>query len=200
MADPPEFDSEIELPWPRPGDQVFAPGGDWQMNASVNWGGGWGLYAIGYKNAGDVLVERVAEDRGEADALVYPIVFCYRQYLELILKSVLLEARKYYDIEEPFQSVHSLLAAWRPLRILLERRWPGKPEDPDAVEANLEQIDAVDAGSFAFRYATTKQGDPSLPQEMQRIDLRNLAEVVARIGTFLESCEIALSIEREVSE
>jgi hypothetical protein len=170
------------------------------MSASVNWGGGWSLYAVGYKNAGDVLVERVAEDRGEADALVYPIVFCYRQYLELTLKYVLLEARAYYDIEEPFEAVHSLLAIWRPLRKLLERRWPDSPADPDAVEDNFGQFDAIDAGSFAFRYATTKHGGPSLPAEMQHIDLRNLAEVVARNGTFLESCATALSVEREVAE
>ena len=102
-----DFDENVELPWPRPGDEVFASGEDWSMNASVNWGGGWGLYAIGYKNAGDVLVERVVEDRGEADALVYPIVFCYRQYLELTLKGVLVEARRYYEIDEDFAKDHS---------------------------------------------------------------------------------------------
>ena len=32
---------------------------------------------------------RVAGDRGEADALVYPIVLCFRQYLELVLKDTL---------------------------------------------------------------------------------------------------------------
>jgi hypothetical protein len=99
-----EFDEERELPWPRSGDHVFISGDDWWMNACVNWGGGWTLYAIGYRNAGDVLVERVEQDRGEADALVYPIVFCYRQYLELMLKDTLMEARRYCRIEEPFDA------------------------------------------------------------------------------------------------
>jgi hypothetical protein len=54
------------------------------MNACLNWGGGL-VYALGYRTAADALIERVAGM--DQDALVYPIVFCYRQYLELLLKS-----------------------------------------------------------------------------------------------------------------
>jgi len=194
------FDEGRELPWPRAGDHVFASGDDWQMNACVNWGGGWSLYSIGYQRAGDCLVEQVAKDRGDADVLVYPIVFCYRQYLELMLKHVLIAARRSYGIEKPFKNLHPLLLPWAPLRELLERRWPDKPDELDAVENNLRQFDEVDEGSLAFRYATTKDGESSLPAKMQHINLRNLAEVVERIGTFLESCYSALSIEREAAE
>jgi len=196
----PDFGEDIELPWPRSGDEVFASADDWQMNANVNWGGGWGLYSVGYKEAGDLLVEDVAVNRGMADALVYPIVFSYRQYLELTLKDVLMKARRYYEIDKPFKNEHSLLLPWRPLRELLERRWPERPDELEAVEENLCQFDAVDSGSFAFRYATTKAGAPSLPEGMQHINLRNLSEVVARIGTFLESCATALDVEREAAE
>jgi hypothetical protein len=191
---------EIELPWPRQGDKVFMFAEDWWMNACVNWGGGWTLYAIGYRKAGDVLVERVADDRGEADALVYPIVFCYRQYLELTLKDTLIEARRYFGVDKPFDAEHSLLHHWKPLRLLLEKRWPDHPEELKAVEENLRQFDEVDRGSFAFRYSVTKSGDPSLPEEMQHINLRNLKEVVERIGTFLEASSTGLSVEREAAE
>jgi hypothetical protein len=195
-----EFDQERELPWPRVGDQVFISGEDWWMNACVNWGGGWTLYAIGYRNAGDALVERVEQDRGEADALVYPIVFCYRQYLELMLKDTLMEAHLYHGIDEPFDAKHPLLHHWKPLRPLLEKRWPGDPEPLDAVEEILRQFDEVDEGSFAFRYSVTRQGAPSLPDEMQHINLRNLNEVVQRLGTFLEACATGLRTEREAAE
>jgi hypothetical protein len=49
------------------------------MNACVNWGGGWVLYSMGYKRAGDLLVQHVSANRGDADTLVYPIVFINRQ-------------------------------------------------------------------------------------------------------------------------
>jgi hypothetical protein len=196
----PDFEDDRELPWPREGDEVFVAADDWWMNACVNWGGGWLLYAFGYRNAAEALVARVAEDRGEADALVYPIVFCFRQYLELLLKDTLREARRYHGIDDSFDHQHSLLHHWRPLRPLLEERWPGHPGPLDAVEDNLTQIDAVDRGSFAFRYAITTRGDQSLPGELQRINLRNLKEVVERIGTFLESCGGAMRYEQEAAE
>lgn len=196
----PDFADGIDIPWPRPGDEIFGAGDDWQMNARVNWGGGWTLYAIGYRNAGDALVERVAQDRGEADTLVYPIVFCYRQYLELLLKDTLVEARRYYEIDKVFDNTHPLMDHWQPLRDLLEIRWPSDPEPLNAVEDNLRQFDEVDEGSYAFRYATSRRGEPSLPDEMRHINLRNLAEVVARLGTFLEACGTGLSAEREAAE
>ena len=80
------LEGEREMPWPRAGDQLFVAASDWWMNASVNLGSGNLLIATGYQRGGDLLVETVASNRHEADALVYPIVFCYRQYLELLLK------------------------------------------------------------------------------------------------------------------
>lgn len=170
------------------------------MSARVNWGRGWDSYALGYKTASDILVEHVEETGQLIDALVYPIVFNYRQYLELLLKDVLMEARRYFDIDPSFEKGHALLPLWRHLRELIERRWPDEPEELDAVEENLRQIDAVDRGSFAFRYATDLDGASSLPGEMEYIDLQNLSEVVGRIGTFLEACATALSAEREAAE
>lgn len=196
----PEFDEETEIPWPRAGDQVFASSDNRWMNARVNWGGGWDSYALGYKTAGDILVEHIEETGHHIDALVYPIVFNYRQYLELMLKDVLMEARRYFDLEPSLEKGHALLSLWHPLRELIERRWPDEPEELDAVQENLRQIDVVDRGSYAFRYATDPKGDPSLPGEMEYIDLQNLSEVVGRIGTFLEACATALSAEREASE
>lgn len=190
---------ETELPWPQPGDEVFAEAADWQMNACLNWGGGL-MYALGYRTGADALIERVAETGMDQDALVYPIVFCYRQYLELLLKDVIVEARKYYDVDEPVRQTHPLHPLWQDLRPLLERRWPDDSRELDAVEDALRQFDAVDRQSFAFRYPRTKKGDPSLPRDMLRINLRNLAEVVARVGTYLEACNDALHEERHAAD
>ena len=75
----------------------------------------------------------------------------------------------------------------------------GIPGDLNAVEGALRQFDAIDQGSYAFRYATTPKGRPSLPDEFPEVNLRNLGEVVERIGTFLESCATALMEERDAA-
>ena len=41
-------------------------------------------YIDSYKTAADELVEK----SGAEDLLVFPVVFCYRQYLELVLKTI----------------------------------------------------------------------------------------------------------------
>ena len=45
--------------------------------------------AEGYKRAADLLIERAKESTQLRNMLVYPIVFCYRHYLELTLKAML---------------------------------------------------------------------------------------------------------------
>lgn len=194
--------SKMELPWPRPGDEVFSEAEDQWMNAHVNWAMGSAFYAIGYKTAGDVLVEHVDRTNYDADSLVYPVVFCYRQYLELTLKELLAEARRYFYIEDEGPDGHPLLLVWWPLRKLLAQRWSDSDAstEMDAVEDALRQFDTVDRGSFAFRYATKKNGEASLPRELQRINLRNLSEVVGRIGTYLEACHTVLSEERAAAD
>jgi len=119
----PDFGEEVELPWPRAGDELFAPADDVWLNAHIGAFRG-DSYTIGYKAAGDVLVDHVAQHEIEADTLVFPIVFCYRQYLELLLKGVLSDARKYYEIENVALVSHSLMVPWEDLRTLLTRRWP----------------------------------------------------------------------------
>jgi len=198
------FDEDIELPWPRPGDVLFAEAADWWMNACVNYGGGL-MYAIGYRRAGDALVERVAETCSEQDFLVYPIVFCYRQYLELMLKADLREARAALGESPPKAKRdplddHPLMPLWQQLRPLIERRWPDGGPEPDHVEDALRQFDTVDRRSFAFRYPTGKKGERSLPEHMLRINLRNLAEVVARIGAFLEGTLDAFDPDRQAAD
>ncbi|MCT4563660.1 MAG: hypothetical protein N4A68_05005 [Maledivibacter sp.] len=61
---------------------------------------GWGeedaqfyVYSEGYKKSGDILIEQGLKnnDHNLKDKLVFPIIFSYRQYLELIMKHLFLE-------------------------------------------------------------------------------------------------------------
>lgn len=199
MRELPNFGDEVELPWPRADDELFAPAEDVWLNAHIGAFRG-DSYTIGYKAAGDALVEHVARHEIDADTLVFPIVFCYRQYLELLLKGMLADARTYYSIDAAAPIGHSLLVLWEPLRVLFTRRWPDASGDLDAVEDSLRQFDAVDRGSYAFRYATTPTGEMSLPVEFKQINLRNLGEVVERIGVFLDSSATVLIEEHGAAD
>jgi hypothetical protein len=194
-------DEANEVPWPRSADHVFAAPPDRRMYACLNWGGGSGLYTAGYKRAGDALVDEAARDRVDNDILVYPIVFCYRQYLELLLKGLLAETSLYMDLAEPVKAAHPLLPLWEPLRVRLRELAGDEGDDLATADDVLAWFDSVDRGSYAFRYATTPQGQPSFPEKRLRIiNLRDLAEVVSRVGVFLERHYDQISGAREARD
>ncbi len=58
-----DLDSLIEMPaLPSAEDKLFTTAEDWWNNACLNFsGGGWSAYAIGYKDAADILVATVDE-------------------------------------------------------------------------------------------------------------------------------------------
>ena len=185
--------------WPHDVDGVLGTTRDWRTNASVN-GGGDTLYIDGYKTAADTLVNHVARDRYASDTLVYPIVFSYRQYLELLLKALLAEARERSSIDEPIPAKHQLPVIWQPLRALLEQSWPDIDAELAAVDDVVGQLDRVDPASIAFRYPTTTRGERSLAPKLILINLRDLASLVARAGRFLEGCYEQLSGERDARD
>ena len=71
------------------------------------------LAASGYKDAADLLVDSLHE-KGRNDALVFPIVFCYRHYVGLRLKA-LAESARWFTGEE-FKHTHNLVTLWTPVK------------------------------------------------------------------------------------
>ncbi|MGE4425805.1 MAG: hypothetical protein AB7G37_05050 [Solirubrobacteraceae bacterium] len=191
-----EETEDEEFPWPRAGDVLFQAADDWVYNGLVwNFLDGT-VHAAGFKEAADALVARIGERDRSHEFLVYPIVFCYRHYLELSLKNCLRTAQRYFELgdDSAIKKVlgwHSLVEIWKQLRPLLEFRWPDKPGDPDAVEHVLGQFDDVDERSDAFRYPINKNGEPSLGGTLREhgIDVRNVHDVVTRVGAFLEAAD-----------
>jgi hypothetical protein len=186
------------IPWPRKGDQLFKADVDWWHNACLNYlHDDWTLYSEGYKRAGDLLVEHMKESRSYQDFLVYPIVFLYRQYIELRLKELIRDGNQLIDNPKKFPKHHKIDELWKHCRRILEKVWPeGPAEDLDAVEECIHQFSEKDPTSMAFRYPTDKNGNRSLPS-LSHINLRNLSEVMARISSLLDGTSMAISVYLE---
>jgi hypothetical protein len=186
--------TDIEFPLPRKGDQLFASGEDWYHNACINYmplDWQWDSYAEGYKLAADILVGHVMETQADQDDLVYPIVFLYRQYLELRLKELILVSGRLLDRDQTVPPHHDLLGLWRRVRPNLETVWPQETEHLDAIEEKIKEFCKADAGSFAFRYPVDRGGKPALP-DIHHINLRQLKEVISGVSTILEGSSIGM--------
>lgn len=117
----------------------------------------WDAYAEGYLRAGHALVEHLLHTKGfDQDFLIYPIVFLYRQYLELRLKELLRTGKVLLDqsLREKEAWGHDILSLWKSARPLLEQVWPESSHEGwhDLAEARIAELAAADPDSMAFRY------------------------------------------------
>ena len=137
------------IPSVDPYDKVVAPN--------------WILYIEGYKNAADHLVDCAVESY-PAGMAVYPIVFLYRQYIELQLKDMLQMLYKYHTLPCRIPITHDLIQIWHKVRHLVERIdksfWG--IEHYDHIEARIREFALIDKGSFSFRYPLDAEGNLSL--------------------------------------
>jgi hypothetical protein len=136
-------------------------GADWRLNAALMHGYGdrWLAYAIGYKRAADILVSSVAETGRHQDVLVYPVVFLYRQYLELTLKNLIRKSRMLLDDGHANDDLdsHDLRKYWEITHKLLVRLADGKASRRLVrVERLIDELCRHDPASFSFRYPVSK--------------------------------------------
>lgn len=164
------------------------PDPHWYLNACLSPGGGdWDIYAIGYKRAGDILVQYVVDNKCDQDFLVYPIIFLYRQYLELRLKEIIFISSWLLGQGARIPKIHNLVSLWRQARAGIEEVWPDKEtrKHLNALEARLKELCDVDSGSYAFRYPEDKEGGATLTG-LEHINLKQVSDVVQGMSHVLD--------------
>lgn len=142
----------------------------------------------GFREAGDLLVMEGTGDPYRAQNLLYPVVFNYRQALELQLKYFLMAYGPLVG-ERPDFGKHGLKELWTKCKsVFLRLEGRDEPSDPDAflaVESYIAEFDAVDPGSYSFRFAHDTKGG-AIRLAISAIDLSNLRKVMASLYEFLE--------------
>lgn len=176
-----------ELPEPPSiEDDLFSTQEDWWNNARINWSPStWDLYASGFKEAADTLVDKVEKRELTQDTIVYPTLFLYRQYIELKLKIVIQALRKLQGVGSEFPKGHNIANLWTDAEKLIIKNFPENSKTALIETGRLiQEFSNVDPKSTAFRYPVDNSGDPSLPG-MTHINLRNVRDVMAKIAMLL---------------
>ena len=171
------------------GVPLFRPGVDEPCMATVYPSDDF--RALGFKSAADKLVNIAENELGCADYLVYPVLYSYRMYIELRLKTIIEGATGIS------KTGHPLVDLWEEAKPIMKRssQWFDDHELA-AVEEKIKEFDKFDPKSDAWRYAKTIKGEPTL-QGIQTIDLKHLKQVMDSLSTSFEGSYTAIFEDRQ---
>jgi hypothetical protein len=185
---------------PKEGAKIFDPTRDdhWQYGTSLHIPGTdrWDAYAMGFKQLADSGVEAVGDRRNRRetiypDAIVFAVMFNYRQYLEVRMKGLILAAEQLLNVRgAPRPFGHNLGDLWARLRPLLDQIWPGV-EYYDTIEHQIAEFGAVDPGGEAFRYPVDRAGQPVLTN-VRGINLMHVKEIIDGIDSVFDGSDTGI--------
>jgi hypothetical protein len=184
--------TEPDFNWPKKGDRAFRPSvpsaDRARLEAFVM--PDEGMYLVGFKRAGDMIVAAAQADDQNPDDLFFPVAYLYRHHLELMLKDLVNLGIRLGSLCgcEYILGGHNLQELWNKAKQLIKEAWPDPPgEDFKAAEKMIGEFHKLDPTGQAFRFACDKRGNPHLKNAPQRIDLINLKSAVDSLSTFLDA-------------
>jgi hypothetical protein len=195
---------EWDTSWPEKGDKLFISDPNSWHNAHIYYrGDDWHQYITGYKRAGDILITHAKDTMSNQDYIVLPVVFLYRQYLELQLKQLIRDGRALLDQSPEFPKTHDLGKLWNECSQVLSQVFLEDTDDETSTEIRddslairecIEQFASIDPTSMAFRYPVGKEGEVLLPDDARVINLSNLADVINKIANYLDGAATGISV------
>lgn len=193
----------LPSPWPHLSDEPFREAPEYAENVQIDalpiYGGVGRAYVQGYKDAADKLVETVVATETNRDIFLIPIVYLYRHYLELQLKTMLREARDagvsalsgMTDKQLSTEPGHNLDVLRESVRQFIEELWPDElRDDLSKVARIVQRFHEFDKTGQRFRYAFDKTGQHfiyagDLTHMPRLIDLKHLKSVMDSVDIYL---------------
>jgi hypothetical protein len=190
----PETEHNEMAAFPGAADKMFEFVANAQVPPSLfSKGQDWYFYINGYKDAADLLVSHAAE--GDPRKLLYPILFLYRQHLELAFKDFIRDCRRSLGWQEAFPKTHRIDELWRLCVGLLHELSPGTTDNDEVKHTTrlIAEFCTVDPTSEAFRYPEGKDGSPA-PFDV-KINLTTVKEIVGKISLLLDCISTHVSTQ-----
>ena len=146
------------------------------------------LYSEGYREAGNKLYDYCVENNFFANTLVYPLIYNYRQFLELRLKELILMGHTYIETDGDFPDERSLTKLWNIYRneLLPQIDSTIEKDTLDNVEKLINELNSIDPKSMSFRYPVTKGPNRENSIKMPTIDLENFRNSMNKLMYFFD--------------
>jgi hypothetical protein len=117
------------------------------------------------------------------DLYLYPIMFCYRQYLELVLKNICYKNMNTVSYQNFISTAsHNLSIVWNNAKQILASQLEN--EQIDFINDAVMFFDKLDPSSFAFRYERDKKLNRSIKQDLS-INTKHLKKCMDEVDLYL---------------
>lgn len=199
-----------DFPWPKESDRVFAQRPKAKPSQST---GSLEFdeilesmrpdpdyyYRAGYYEAAQVLATELSES--EHSDLYYPMLYCFRHYVELSLKSLLKSYAKLVDeeVRGNFVKTHALMKLWNEVNRVMDKAAREDRKDDGTlkvVERSLNDLHQVDCSSQTFRYATDTSGK-TMQERLAPVDLAQFTTTMKSLHSFFEGCQAQADVWQE---
>lgn len=177
---------------------ALAPSEEFQHNAYPETSySSWDLRAQGFKYAAERLIDAWPEfSFHQKNVLIYPILFNFRMYIELILKDILREDAKAVNGVGAKQVKHYLTPLWNTCcEVIRRRKLPVNQSEISYVDSYIKELDKIDPKSEAFRYPSRLDGTLWFQETPSPISLANLQMVMFGVAELLERVSNLLYID-----
>ncbi|MEZ9006059.1 hypothetical protein AB6E26_25730 [Vibrio splendidus] len=171
-------------------EPLFKSDSDWHNNACLNYHPDMSHgYINGYRLAADSLVLQVNETGRNQDYLVYPIVFLYRQHIELLLKNMVSNGRQFLDQKGSYPKHHKIDELWKTVKGILRKVFDCSIDKKFAlVEHVVNELAHADPDSMSFRYSSDRNGKGST-DGIFYINLRHLGQMINETSEELDAAD-----------
>jgi hypothetical protein len=188
---------DLDAPWPKDGARLFVESA-WAYDAHVVCDPGERFYRLpmGYKRAGDLLVDQAATDVVDRSNIIYAALFCYRQSIELFLKRLIDEFGKGKEYSPRY--THELNILWERFMCIANERSRGETLGLSAAQKLVAEMHEADQKSDGFRFATGRDEAPFKFGD-RGIDLANLREVMEGLENFFECAYLDFSHQDDIA-
>lgn len=186
---------EFESRWPRDDDRLFVEG-TWAYDASVICDPAERSYRMpmGYKRAGDILIDQARSDVADRPNVIYAALFCYRQSMELFLKVLIEEF--WVKPRKLSTNTHDLSVLWDRFMSIVDERGRGDEIGLSAARELVMEMHQADRKADGFRFPTGIDGKPFLFGDTP-IDLDNIRAVMQGLQNLFEGIYAAFTHEDE---
>lgn len=188
--------------WPAPADDLRASGGNAREHAFLRWWPGNRGRTIGFRRAAEILAESMLAgiDHRDMDTVAFPYLNCWRHYIELQLKHLIVRCQTLLGKPVQRRGGHNIEQLWSELAPLLTAAYPDEELlDRRVVGRLITQLTMLDPDNQEFRYAQRRDGTSTLA-DVPPLDIVNFHDAMLGVANYLEAIDIAIDYDEDVKQ